>query len=194
MARLFNLLIKCIFAIMKILSISKLLTLAVGISLIASSCSKTEQSRVRVESLSTIEIPATASATDLVDISFSSSLSTKTLLQEEGFDVDNISKAWMEAVEFKMVSPAAESFRFTKGMTLYMSAQGLPEIMVAWKDHPNALTMAPLYLIRGGIDLKAYLAEETINFRLECQMRRLFTEPISFTMRPIFFVEAEKEK
>lgn len=188
-----SLLIKRIFAFMKFLSIFKLLTLAVGVSLFASSCSKTEQSRVQVESLSTIEIPATASATDLVDISFSSSYNTKSLLQEEGFDVDNISKAWMESVEFKMVTTATESFRFSKGMTLYMSAQGLPEIRVAWKDHSNALTVAPLYLIRGGADLKAYFAEETINFRLECQMRRLFAEPISFTMRPIFFVEAEKE-
>lgn len=163
--------------------------------MILTGCSKVEKTHVLEKTTTLLEIPSTTTGSDLVELNTGNIASAaKAKLEADGFTLADIKTVSFDAMQLSMVTPEDESFRFSNSIKVYLQAEGLPDTLVAWKEDGYSLTGSPLYLFRTGSDLSEYLKKDNISFKLMVQMRRVFTEPISFNFTPMFIVNAEKEK
>lgn len=158
------------------------------------SCSKTDETRLRVDSSSRVTIPEGTPSGDY-EFEVEVSHDARALLSEEGFAVEDIIESELKIMQWDMITPEDASFAFFSSAKMYLSAGDLPEILVAWKDHPLQLGASPLHLIRNTNDerLAQYLKESQHKYRVEIVIRRDVAEDIVFDINPTFFVTAQKD-
>jgi hypothetical protein len=179
---------------MKISSLYVLIAIGI-ITIFGTSCSKIETKRFKMEvTTNALTIPPGTNRSDSISLSISQTLNVSSILSEGGMSLSNMVSASMPSFRLDVLSPQDETFRFCEKIIVFMSAEDLPEIMVAWKHAPFRVDFQPLYLIRTGVDLAPYLARENVRFRFEIKMRRVFPTTTSFAATPVFFIETEKEK
>jgi hypothetical protein len=85
---------------------------------------------------------------------------------------NNTNESLLESVkmdEFKLTitSPAGRNFNILSSIKIFMQAQGLQEIEVAYKNNIDSNIGSELKLDMTGAELKNHLLKDIINFRIE---------------------------
>jgi len=180
---------------MKINTFSSILPAFVIGAMILTGCSKVEKTRIRLDSTSSVTIPNTIDRYDLHEAN--STVVTNDInakLSEEGFSFDDVNEINIEALELNVTAPAGEDFRFCRSVSIYLTADGMQDTLIGWKSNPTRLETHPLFLSRSASNLKEYFSKANYSYKAVFQMRELYAEPITVTIKPIYFVNAEKEK
>jgi hypothetical protein len=110
------------------------------------------------------------------------------------FAVDNTHKGMIEAVLLKeskltITTPENGNFTFLKSITIYMSANNLDEVKVAWQDTIPANIGNVLTLKTTDADLKAFMLNDSISYRVNSVIHKVITTDYSINMHSVFLVD-----
>lgn len=103
---------------------------------------------------------------------------------------DNVEEIRLTSLDFTILSPEGADFSFLKSVNVYMSAQNLPELLVAWKNNITE-TADTLFLETTDADLKEYVKQETFELRFNTIVDELLTDDHEINMHAVFFVDAK---
>ncbi len=94
-------------------------------------------------------------------------------------------------LDLRNTSPTGEDFQFLNSVELYMNAEGLDEIKVAWKDDVPATIGDVLSLKTSSKDLTEYLEKEMVTFRLNTILNQGITQDYQIGIDITFLIDAK---
>jgi hypothetical protein len=172
----------------------KILIIAVAIcaSVIFNSC---EKAKVDVSfNLDVAEIYLIADTTsqvgnvDLAATTFQSDLQTK--LEENNASIDDVESITLTSAEIVMINPGLQNFDIVDKAYGLMSATGLSETQVCYLDPvPDGVTQVTMST--GDANLKEYLSQSVVNFRVTGSTNAPNLESDSLEARLTFKIKAK---
>jgi hypothetical protein len=165
----------------------------VAIVLMFSACKKFDKlTQFNMDVDETFEIPSTIGINLPFDI-LTPNIRTNS---ESTFEVNETRKDLIEEINLKslqlnMKSPSDADFSFLKSIEVYISAEGLSEIKMAWKEDIPADIGNILTLDVSNTDLSAYIKKDEIDLRLNTVTRKLLGSDHTVDMHSVFFVDAK---
>jgi hypothetical protein len=102
-----------------------------------------------------------------------------------------IEEVKLTSLELTITVPSDGNFDFMKTINVYMSAEGLPETKIAWKENiPNG-SGSVLELDTSNEDLKEYIKKDKVVMRLNTITDQLITTEYHIDIHSVFFVDAK---
>ncbi len=114
---------------------------------------------------------------------------------ESEFEVNNTAKNLVEKINLKtlklnITSPSDSDFSFLNSIEVYISAEGMPETKIAWKnDIPNNQGKE-LKLEVSDTNLKDYILKDEIKLRLKTLTDEILGKDHTIDVHSVFFVDA----
>lgn len=160
-----------------------------------SSCTKEESIRIRLDAQETVTIPNTIDRYATYEASTTNRVNDlSAALVDKGFSIEDADTAYIAALELNVIQPSAENFRFCREVSIYLTAPGMPDILLGEKSDPSKLSGNPLFLFRTDANLMEYFRKGEFAYKAVFKMRQTFDEDIQVKIKPIYFVEAKKSK
>lgn len=115
---------------------------------------------------------------------------------ESAFEVNDTRKDLIEEIQLTtldltLTSPSTGSFSFLKSIEIYISADGLSEQKIAWKESIPANPGKKLVLETTSNDLKDYIKKDSFKLRLNTVTDEAITSDHEIDVHSVFFVDAE---
>jgi len=112
------------------------------------------------------------------------------------FEVNDTRKDLIEEIVLKKLimtvnSPEGEDFSFLESIVIYMSADDLPEIKIAWNEEVSAAAGEALELVTTTEDLKDYIKKDTYSLRLKTITDEFLSSDYEINVATTFFVDAK---
>ncbi len=104
---------------------------------------------------------------------------------------DLVEEIKLTTLELTITSPSNGDFSFLKSISVFISADGLSETKIAWKDNIPAGIGTVLNLDLTNIDLKEYIKKDTFALRLNTVTDELLTSDYHINVHSVFFVDAK---
>ena len=103
---------------------------------------------------------------------------------------DLIERIYLEKLTLTVTSPPGEDFSFLKSISIYISADGLDEVVIAGKDIPdNAGSSIDLEV--SAEDIKEYLKQDKFTLRVNTVTDEIITSDYTVNAHCVFFVDAK---
>lgn len=115
---------------------------------------------------------------------------------ESTFAVNDTRKDLVEEVKLTtlnltLTSPSNADFSFLKSINIFISAEGLSEAKIAWKDNIPDDIGTVLSLEITNADLKEYIKKDKFTLRLNTVINELLTSDYYIDVHSEFFVDAK---
>lgn len=139
---------------------------------------------------------ATIPSTAPVDLPFDVSTPEQTTNSSYEFEVndtrkENIEKITLDDLRITITDPEGETFSFLKDMSVYISANGIPEKLIAYKYDIDNTIGDVLDCNETNEDLQAYIKAESFVIRLETATDEVISQDIDVNIYTNFFVDAK---
>jgi len=115
----------------------------------------------------------------------------KAKVENEGSSIDKIESVELTSLKLRITSPAGKDFKFLNSVALYMNAEGLDEIKVAWKDDVPVTVGDALSLSTSSADLTDYLVKEVVTLRLNIVLKQGIPQDYQIGIDVTFLVDAK---
>jgi hypothetical protein len=103
---------------------------------------------------------------------------------------DLVEEIILTTLDLTITSPSNADFSFLKSINVYISAEGLNEVKIAWKDNvPSDVTVLNLDVT--GVDLKEYIKADKFSLRLNTETDELLDSDHHIDVHSVFFVDAK---
>jgi len=104
---------------------------------------------------------------------------------------DLIEEIKLTKLELNIMSPNGADFSFLKSIEVYISADGLDEILIA--DYPEVPenSGSSLSLNTSDVDLKEYIKKDNFNLRLNTVTDEVISQDHELDVKSTFFVDAK---
>ena len=112
-------------------------------------------------------------------------------VENEGSSLDKIESVELTDLILKITSPTGKNFQFLNSVALYMNAEGLDEIKVAWKDEVSVTVGDALSLSTSSADLTDYLVKEVVTLRLNIVLKQGIPQDYQIGIGVTFLVDAK---
>jgi hypothetical protein len=103
---------------------------------------------------------------------------------------DLIEEITLTTLSLTISSPSSADFSFLQSINVYISADGLNEVKIAWKENVPA-DVSVLNLDITGVDLKEYIKADQFSLRLNTVTDELLTADHQIDIHSEFFVDAK---
>ena len=114
-----------------------------------------------------------------------------TFLDKNNTSSDLIEKIALTDATFTIILPEGKDFSSIRSLDVYLKANGLDDVLVAWAHSiPNDVGNE-LDLETSDDNLKAYLLKDTISFKIETVIHKMITSDYEIKMDTKFFVDAQ---
>lgn len=115
---------------------------------------------------------------------------------ESEFSVNDTRKDLIEKINLKtmsltLTSPADGNLSFLNSITIYLSAEGLSEIKLAWNNNIPENTGTVINLETTDSDLKEYIKKDKFSLRVNTVTDKLITSDHQIKADMVFFVDAK---
>lgn len=139
---------------------------------------------------------ATIPASQPINLPFDVSTPEQTTNSSHEFEVndtrkDKIEKITLEDLEISITSPDQETFSFLEDISLYISSDGNPERLIAYKYDMNNSVGSKLVCNTKNEDLQAYVKANSFQIRIEAVTDELISQDIELDIYSNFFVDAK---
>ncbi|CAM3382160.1 hypothetical protein [Zobellia roscoffensis] len=170
----------------------KFLLLITVISVFASCDKLDELTKFNIDYTTQVTIPS-STGIDLPFDMFTPDVETNS---ESEFEVNDTRKDLIEEIkltelELKITTPDDSDFSFLESLKVYISAEGLEEIMIASKDEVEETVGDVLDVDVIDVDLKDYIKKDKFNLRLETVTDELISTDHEIDVNTTFFVDAK---
>ncbi len=103
-----------------------------------------------------------------------------------------IEKIYLTDLELIVLSPAGKNLNFLKGVKVYISAEGLDEILVAEAENlPNTNSQHLKIPTHSEIDLTEYVKKDTVNLRVEVTTDETIFQKVKLNVKSTFWIDAK---
>lgn len=103
---------------------------------------------------------------------------------------DLVDKITLRSLAVTITSPSSGTFNFLKSVQLKLSANGLPDTVIAWKDNIPNDNVQSMDLTVSGVNLQSYLVQDKITLSLLSTTDELITSNYELHTQSVFGVEA----
>lgn len=115
---------------------------------------------------------------------------------ETTFSVNDTRKDLVEEIKLEKLTlsislPSDADFSFLNSVSIYLSAEGLPEVKIAWKENIPSNIGDTLELDVSDADLRQYLLKDSIKLRLNTITDELITSDHHIDIHSVFWVDAK---
>ena len=158
-----------------------------------SSCDKLDElTKFDMDYDQTVVIPSTTG----VDLPFDIFTPEKETNSSTEFEVNDTRKDLIEEIVLKKLvmtveAPEGEDFSFLESIIIYMSAEDLPEIKIAWNEEVSATAGEQLELVTTAEDLKEYIKKDSYTLRLKTVTDEFLSSDYEINIATTFFVDAK---
>ncbi len=158
-----------------------------------SSCDKLDElTKFDMDYDQRVVIPSTTG----VDLPFEVFTPEKETNSSAEFEVNDTRKDLIEEIVLKKLvmtveTPEGEDFSFLESIIIYMSAEDLPEIKIAWNEDVSATAGEQLELVTTAEDLKEYIKKDTYTLRLKTVTDEFLSSDYEINIATTFFVDAK---
>ena len=169
---------------------SYLLFLLFLIPVSLSSCKKITEFRIKDSSEFTV--PKTASLgvplfIDTMSVSTSSAFEFKS----NGTDTKHIKNIRLDQLRLTITNPSGQTFSFLESIHLYIYAEGLPEVEIAYLDNiPNTVGNT-IDLVTTGAELDEYIKKDAYKLRVKTETDELLSQDVTIQSEMSFLVRAK---
>ena len=163
------------------------------ICLIFLGCKKVDElTQFNMEFSESVVVPASTGANLPFNL-FASDVETNS---EATFEVNDTRKDLIEKIlltssEIVLTSPSNADFSFLESISIFLSAEGLSEIKISWKENVAGDGLTTLKLDVTNADLKEYIKKDAFTLRLNTVTDEVLTSDHHFDVNSIFFVDAK---
>ncbi|WP_289038485.1 hypothetical protein [uncultured Zobellia sp.] len=157
------------------------------------SCDKLDElTKFDLDYNSQVTIPSSAGI-DLPFDMFTPDMETNSDSQFEVNDTrkDLIEEIKLTKLELEITSPDDSDFSFLESIEIYISAEGLDEIMIASKEEVDENIGDVLDVDVIDVDLKEYIKKDKFNLRLNTVTDELISTDHEIDVNSTFFVDAK---
>lgn len=114
---------------------------------------------------------------------------------ESEFEVNDTRKDLIEEIQLRkleliITSPDGADFSFLKSIEVFISAEDLEEMRIAWLEEVPEDTGAALELNTSDMDLKEYVKKDKFNLRLNTVTDEVINQDHELDVNSTFFVDA----
>ena len=115
---------------------------------------------------------------------------------DEIFGNNNTSSGLIEEIiltEMKMniTSPSSQSFDFLKSIEIYIIANNLSEVKIAWKENIPQTGLSSIDLETSEDDLQEFIEQEVYKLRCRAVIREQISDTVQLEIFSTFFVDAQ---
>lgn len=115
---------------------------------------------------------------------------------ESEFEVNDTRKDLIEEIqlkklELKITSPDGADFSFLESIEVYISAEDVEELKIAWLDEVPETSGNKLELDTSDMDLKEYIKKDKFNLRLNTVTDEVINQDHELDVNSTFFVDAK---
>lgn len=103
---------------------------------------------------------------------------------------DKIEEITLTELDMTITSPSGQDFSFLESINLYLNADGLDEVLIAWKS-PVPQDATTLVLETTEKDMKEYIKKDEFTLRINCTTDEVITNDHHLNVRSKYFVDAE---
>ncbi|TNE55058.1 MAG: hypothetical protein EP338_04925 [Bacteroidetes bacterium] len=104
---------------------------------------------------------------------------------------DLIEQIILTNLELSVVSPSSEDFSFLKSISVFISAEGLPETKIAYQENIPDNAGSTLSLTTTNADLKEYIKQDFYSLRVNATTDEFLAEEHRINVHSVFFVDAK---
>lgn len=104
---------------------------------------------------------------------------------------DLIEEIVLNEMELSIQSPSDGDFSFLNELTIYINAEGLEEIKIAWKDSIPDTVGSELSLETASNDLKQYIFEDAFSLRVKSKTDEVIDQDHEVNVSSVFHVNAK---
>lgn len=104
---------------------------------------------------------------------------------------DLVEEIVLQNMNLSIQSPSDGDFSFLNGLTIYLSAEGMEEIKVAWKDSIPEDPGSTLELETATADLKEYIFKDQFQLRIQSRTDEIIDQDHEVRVESVFFVDAK---
>ncbi len=104
---------------------------------------------------------------------------------------DLIQEIKLKSLRLEITDPANGTFSFLNKVEIYISADGLPEKKIAWKENIPDSVGGTLDLETSNDDLKDYLIQDTYELKVRTTTDEILTRDYTVNITAVFRVNAE---
>ncbi len=115
----------------------------------------------------------------------------KAEVEDAGSSMDKIESVELTNLKLRITSPTGKDFKFLNSVALYMDAEGLEEIKVAWLDDVPVTIEDAMALETSSADLTNYLVKEVVTLRLNTILNQGISQDYQIGIDVTFLVDAK---
>ncbi|MEO9531813.1 MAG: hypothetical protein ABJG68_13615 [Crocinitomicaceae bacterium] len=104
---------------------------------------------------------------------------------------DKIQQIMLTDLELDVTSPNSEDFSFLKSIKIYLNADGLDEILLAWKDPVPESTSTILILECTNADMQEYIKKDQFTLRVNAVTDEIISQDHELSIFSKYFVDAK---
>jgi hypothetical protein len=104
---------------------------------------------------------------------------------------DLVEEIVLREMNLSIESPSNGDFSFLNGLTIFLSAEGMEEVKVAWKDSIPEDAGSNLQLKTASADLKEYIFKDQFQLRVQSQTDEIIDQDHEVQVESVFHVDAE---
>lgn len=104
---------------------------------------------------------------------------------------DQIEQIILTSLDLTLSIPDDGDFNFLRAIEIYISAEGLDELKIAWKENIPSDVADYIELDTAGEDLKEYIIKDEFSLRVNTITDEILTSDHQIDIHSIFFVDAE---
>jgi len=119
------------------------------------------------------------------------SLEDLSIFKDNNTTQELIEEAKLKELKLSITAPPDGNFNFLKDLEIYLSADNLPEIKIAWiYDHPDD-NQNILYMNLSDVDLTEYLKKDSIKIGVSALTDEVLKEDYTIKIEYTFFIDAK---
>ena len=112
-------------------------------------------------------------------------------LEENNTSPDLIEKVTLTDAVFTITLPEDKDFSSIRSLDIYLKADGLDDVLVAWADSIPDDVGNELILETSDADLQDYLLKDTMAFKVETVIHKMVTSDYEIELNSNFLVDAK---
>ena len=173
---------------------NKLFLLLFLVFLTLSSCEKlNDLIHFKIQNESNITIPGQGTGIgDLLSIPRAEvQSSSEQSFRNNNTRADLVKEAFLEELQLRISSPADANFDFLNDISIYISAEGEKEVLLASKGSIAEDGSRTIELETTGVDLKPYIVKDQFNIRTEATTDKVVDEDVEVQVNMVFGVTAK---
>ncbi len=116
---------------------------------------------------------------------------SETTFSNNNTSKDLIELIILEGLTIDLISPTDSDFSFLNSVEIYLNAEGLNEVLVAWNNNIESDPGNRLVLETSDQDIKDYIVQEEFSLKLKTVTDEVIDEDHQLTANSAFFVDAK---